>query len=78
MSLHYIDEEGNLRNKNNKRKKMSNSLLKKYGITNILISKWFGYRTPDSFNSSKAKPSMIKGVINLIKHIENESTHGNK
>jgi hypothetical protein len=78
MSLHYIDEDGNLRNKNNKRKKISNSLLKKYGITNILISEWFGYRTPDSFNSSKAKKDMINGIIEVIKQVENESTHGIK
>jgi hypothetical protein len=70
MSLHYINEEGNLTNKNNKRRRKSESLLKKYGITNILISEWFNYHTPASFNSSKAKQEMIEGVKQVIKHIE--------
>lgn len=72
MNLHYINEEGNL---TNKRRRKTESLLKKYGITNIMLSKWFNY---SSFNSSKAKQDMIEGVKFLIKHIENESTYGSK
>lgn len=78
MNLHYINEEGNLTNKSNKRRRKSESILKKYGITNIMLSKWFNYSSPNSFNSSKAKQEMIEGVKQLIKHIENESKHGNK
>lgn len=72
MNLHYINEEGNLTNKSNKRRRKTESILKKYGITNIMLSKWFGYNTPASFNSSTAKQEMIEGVKEVIKHIEDK------
>lgn len=53
-------------------------LLTKYKINYALVAKWFGYSNANSFYGSKAKNEMIKGVINLIKHIENESTHRKK
>lgn len=51
-------------------KHLKSSKLKQYKITNKLIAKWFGYSNQYSFNSSKAKEDMLKGVNEIIYHIE--------
>lgn len=45
---------------------------RKYKITNKLIANWFDYSSERSYNSSKGKKSMEKGINSLIKHIEQQ------
>ena len=46
--------------------------IKKYKIKHALIAKWFNYSSERSFNSSKAKDDMVRGIEKLIAHIEQE------
>lgn len=46
--------------------------IKKYNIKHKQIAQYFGYSSERSFNSSKAKDSMLKGITLIIQHIENE------
>ncbi len=73
MSLHtYNEEEGSLKNRRKRGKSDKPYLLKKYKITNLLVSKWFGYSSEKSFNNSTLKQDMLNGVESIIAHIENE------
>ena len=52
------------------RKTVKPDLLSKYKIRNKDIAKWFGYKSPNSFNGSRAKLAMLKGIAKIIEHIE--------
>ena len=48
----------------------SNSLLHKYNITYTEIAKAFGYSSANSFNGSKAKEDMLRGIKWIIEQVE--------
>jgi hypothetical protein len=45
-------------------------MLQNYGLTEKLISEYFGYATPNAFYNSSARKRIVKGIIKVIKHIE--------
>jgi len=51
---------------------MKKSNLKRYGINQKDIAKWFGYSSQFTFNSSSAKDRILSGIEKLIEQIENE------
>lgn len=52
------------------RRTRKTDLMRKYKITYRDIARYFGYSNPQSFNSSKAKSSMIQGIDKIIAHVE--------
>lgn len=70
MPLHIQNEEGNYTNSNKRGKNDKPSKLKDYKITNKLVSEWFSYNNQQSFNSSSAKNRVLKGIEEVIEHVE--------
>ena len=45
---------------------------KKYSLSNEEIAKMFDYASVDSFNNSTAKERILKGIEQIIEHIEHQ------
>lgn len=74
MKQNYLskwnEETGKLANLKKRGGSLKPELLHKYNITYDLIAKWFGYSSAKSFNSSSIKEQMLKGVEEVIKHVQ--------
>ena len=59
--------------KSKKQQKIASfSLIKKHKITAVMLSKWFGYNSPNTLRNSTAYESMLQGVEELISYLEKE------
>lgn len=76
MKQNYLskwdENSGKMVNNKKRGKSLKPELLHEYGITYDLIAEWFGYSSAKSFNSSSIKEQMMKGIENVIKHVENK------
>ena len=74
MKQNYLSKWDSELEKSVNNKKRGTSLkpdiLHKYGITYKMIAEWFDYKSAKSFNSSSLKQDMLKGISEVIKHIE--------
>ena len=69
--LHKEKEDGNLTNRYKRPKNSKSNVLSEYKITNKMIAKWFKYSNDRAFNSSTAKDRILKGIEEVVRHIEN-------
>ena len=44
----------------------------KYKITHEMLAKWFNYNNVQSFNASKARKDMLKGINEVINQVETQ------
>lgn len=72
----WNEETGKSVNVKKRGKSLKHELLHKYGITYELIAKWFGYSSAKSFNSSSIKEDMLRGIEEVVRHVENKKNVG--